>query len=411
MRSDFLGGNRGGAEPTGLSEGIFSCRSVMSQNRGSIVQLANMRRRSSFAVSLSTALVKSLACFLCVNSVQGNVNVNVRYNGSNITSANYSDENLFSKRYNYISASGIEGHLFLPTPVNACSYVDPPPGGFPVNSTWIALVYDYPSCPSDMVMNVRNAGYKLIIASSRNNSHRTVSKEVSDTLFPIVIIKEDYADYLKENATSDFPDDPILVVVKGSITASIVLVTILGFCCQLFCCCGCFAVCCCCLDGECECCERLCYCFDEMRDDYEPLMIPQRLGRRELTESIQRHINDLQLDFRMQIPLGRQLAQRLPMRKYTANGEASETCAICVDEFTEEDQVRVLPCNHIFHPQCIDEWLGHHSSLCPLCKKRVPRVIPLPERSEGQNVSDDSVELVPHQGRRRPNQLAEYGSV
>ena len=370
-----------------------------------------MRRRSSFAVSLSTALVKSLACFLCVNSVQGNVNVNVRYNGSNITSANYSDETLFSKRYNYISASGIEGHLFLPTPVNACSYIDPPPVGFPVNSTWIALVYDYPSCPSDMVMNVRNAGYRLIIASSRNNSHRTVSKEVSDTLFPIAVIQEEYADYLKENATSEFPDDSVLVVVKGSIIASITLMTILGCFCQLSCCFCCFitCICCCCYwDDDC-----VCPCFDEMRDDYEPLTIHERLGRRELTESIQRQIIDLQLDLRMQIPLGRQLAQRLPMRKYTANSGISETCVICVDEFTEEDQVRVLPCNHIFHPQCIDEWLGNHSSLCPLCKKRVPRVIPPPERSEGRNVSeetDGSVELLPRRGQR-PSQLVEYGSM
>ncbi len=48
-------------------------------------------------------------------------------------------------------------------------------------------------------------------------------------------------------------------------------------------------------------------------------------------------------------------------------------CAICVDEFSEGDEQRVLPCNHSFHLQCIDEWLINHSDLCPLCKMQVPK--------------------------------------
>ena len=380
-----------------------------------------MRRGNSSAVSLTAEvmtfpipgwyIIYGLVCLLCVNSVQGQINVIVRHNGSNVTSANYSDDTLFSKRYSYISESGIEGHLFLPTPANACSYIDPPPGGFPVNVTWIALVYDYPSCPSDMVMNVRNAGYKLIIASSRNDSHRTVSKEVSDTLLPIAIITEEYADYLRENATSDSPDDPILVVVYGSIAVSIVIMTVSAFLCQL-CCCSCCLItclCCCCYwDEDCE-----CPCFEQQRH-YEPMTIHERIGRRELTESIQRQIHVLQLDMRMQIPLGRQLARRLPTRKYKAESETTDNCVICVDDFAEGDTVRVLPCDHIFHPQCIDEWLVNHSSLCPLCKRRVPRVaVPPLERSQGRNLTeetDDSVELLPRQGRRS-NQMVEYGSV
>ena len=222
-----------------------------------------------------------LVCLLCVNSVQGDIHVYVTYNYS-ITSK-HSDNTLFSKRYNCISSSGIKGHLFLPTPANACSYIDPPPGGFPVNDTWIALVYDYPSCPSDMVMNVRNAGYKLIITSSRNDAHRTVSKEVSNTLFPIVIITEKYADYLKGSATSDSPNDPILVVVYGSIAGSISLLTALAFVCEVWCCaCGFFT---------CFLCRRR---WNDRWRRYEPPTIHQRLGRRELTKSIQRHIMELQ---------------------------------------------------------------------------------------------------------------------
>lgn len=46
------------------------------------------------------------------------------------------------------------------------------------------------------------------------------------------------------------------------------------------------------------------------------------------------------------------------------------TCPICLDDFVSgETSVRELPCNHIFHPECIDPFLRDNSSLCPMCKK------------------------------------------
>lgn len=46
------------------------------------------------------------------------------------------------------------------------------------------------------------------------------------------------------------------------------------------------------------------------------------------------------------------------------------TCPICLDDFVHrETTVRELPCNHIFHPECIDSFLRDTSSLCPMCKK------------------------------------------
>ena len=46
------------------------------------------------------------------------------------------------------------------------------------------------------------------------------------------------------------------------------------------------------------------------------------------------------------------------------------TCPICLDDFVSgETTIRELPCNHIFHPECIDPFLKENSSLCPMCKK------------------------------------------
>lgn len=32
-------------------------------------------------------------------------------------------------------------------------------------------------------------------------------------------------------------------------------------------------------------------------------------------------------------------------------------CAVCLDDFAEGDMVRQLPCQHVYHQACIDEWL------------------------------------------------------
>lgn len=44
-------------------------------------------------------------------------------------------------------------------------------------------------------------------------------------------------------------------------------------------------------------------------------------------------------------------------------------CAICLEPYQNRVTIITeLPCGHIFHPDCIGEFLGECSSLCPLCK-------------------------------------------
>lgn len=44
-------------------------------------------------------------------------------------------------------------------------------------------------------------------------------------------------------------------------------------------------------------------------------------------------------------------------------------CEICLEPYENRlTVIRELPCGHIFHPKCIDEFLSEISSLCPLCK-------------------------------------------
>lgn len=43
-------------------------------------------------------------------------------------------------------------------------------------------------------------------------------------------------------------------------------------------------------------------------------------------------------------------------------------CSVCTEDFVKGQDLRVLPCNHKFHPECIDPWLLNVSGTCPLCR-------------------------------------------
>jgi hypothetical protein len=45
-------------------------------------------------------------------------------------------------------------------------------------------------------------------------------------------------------------------------------------------------------------------------------------------------------------------------------------CVVCLGEYEEGDQLRKLQCNHVFHVECVDEWLKRHKT-CPLCVRSI----------------------------------------
>jgi hypothetical protein len=68
------------------------------------------------------------------------------------------------------------------------------------------------------------------------------------------------------------------------------------------------------------------------------------------------------------------------------------TCAICLCDFEEGEEVRLLPCMHEFCRECIDAWIGRQgiAASCPLCKRM------LVPRAPGRNaVADDADAPVP----------------
>ncbi|PSS00367.1 RING-H2 finger protein [Actinidia chinensis var. chinensis] len=74
--------------------------------------------------------------------------------------------------------------------------------------------------------------------------------------------------------------------------------------------------------------------------------------------------------------LKKKILQSLPKFTYdsaaaaaSGKGKLGGDCAICLAEYADGDEIRVLPqCGHGFHVACIDMWLGSHSS-CPSCRQ------------------------------------------
>ncbi|XP_052134165.1 RING-H2 finger protein ATL80-like [Oryza glaberrima] len=60
--------------------------------------------------------------------------------------------------------------------------------------------------------------------------------------------------------------------------------------------------------------------------------------------------------------------------------EVLAECAICLSEFGEREEVRVMPqCGHGFHVACVDTWLRSNSS-CPSCRRPIVLDDPSPPK-------------------------------
>lgn len=267
----------------------------------------------------------------------------------------------------------MRGYLHQPSPKDGCSYIE----RIPTSSRWVlwfAVIEGYPKCPNSTITYVRNAGYDLIIASNPNDSFLTLTPEVRNLGFPIVLVEDwFFNNYLLPSLSSfDKPEVEATVITESQFLLLIVVIV------AAFVILPCIFICCLC----CVFCinryrrhrfEREIMEIDTRQRNYNQFQTRDRIARQELIESILRQLQQLQVDVQAQTPLGKERTQQLPTKRFSKlNHQETETCAICVEDFKEGDRLRVLPCDHSFHIKCIDEWLVNHSDLCPLCKARVP---------------------------------------
>ena len=71
-------------------------------------------------------------------------------------------------------------------------------------------------------------------------------------------------------------------------------------------------------------------------------------------------------------PCSQNYLRRLNNSKATyshCNGEESE-CRICLESFSDSDEINKTDCQHIFHHECLKAWLQRHNT-CPLCRQQL----------------------------------------
>ncbi|XP_043091369.1 RING finger protein 150a isoform X1 [Puntigrus tetrazona] len=62
-----------------------------------------------------------------------------------------------------------------------------------------------------------------------------------------------------------------------------------------------------------------------------------------------------------------------------------DNCAVCIEDYKPNDVVRILPCRHVFHKNCVDPWLQDHRT-CPMCKMNILKALGIPPNTD---CSDD----------------------
>ncbi|CEP10883.1 hypothetical protein [Parasitella parasitica] len=84
-------------------------------------------------------------------------------------------------------------------------------------------------------------------------------------------------------------------------------------------------------------------------------------------------------------PAPEQVIESLQKRELTEQEKDREAdCAVCKDQFEPKEQVIQLPCEHIFHDECIKPWLKLNST-CPVCRHSV-----LPAQQEQDNNNNNN---------------------
>ncbi|KAI1793223.1 hypothetical protein LXA43DRAFT_885731 [Ganoderma leucocontextum] len=51
----------------------------------------------------------------------------------------------------------------------------------------------------------------------------------------------------------------------------------------------------------------------------------------------------------------------------------AERCLICLDDYSLDEDLRLMSCKHVFHKDCVDKWLQVGRNNCPACRTKVRR--------------------------------------
>lgn len=96
------------------------------------------------------------------------------------------------------------------------------------------------------------------------------------------------------------------------------------------------------------------------------MMMPHRPTYEELL-SLEERLGNVNRGATQDIIEMNTLPYKYKKMKKDGDDDQQEKCTICLSEFEMEEDVRRLPCMHLFHIQCVDQWLTTNKK-CPICR-------------------------------------------
>lgn len=231
-----------------------------------------------------------------------------------------------------IPESGIKVRAVRAFPIDGCSEMVGPPEnvtsmGTPgVPARFAVIIARYNCSFEDKVRNAQKAGYAAVIVHNvgSNDLERMSANHAEDIIIPSVFIGESNGMYIIESFLYPLPYDLIITDdIPFNINNNLIIpfAIVVGLCFIIM---VCFMV---------------IRCIRERR----------RMLRHRLPNSVLR---------------------KIPIVKF-AKGMQYDTCAICLDDYVDNERLRVLPCHHAYHVKCIDPWLTKNRRVCPICKRKV----------------------------------------
>ncbi|XP_076061907.1 godzilla E3 ubiquitin protein ligase isoform X2 [Oratosquilla oratoria] len=227
-----------------------------------------------------------------------------------------------------IPLDGFTGLVQYGSPSNGCGTMEYPPMDTNYTGEWIVLVERSNCSFAQKVINAQRAKYSFVIVHNLNSNDiermDAKGKEGSQVLIPSVFIGEDDGHLIKDRylydkgykilVTGDIPFDLQTYLLPFAITVGICFLVMLTF-------------------------MQVVKCVRDYR----------RSRRHRLSSSA---------------------LKKLPIHKFK-KGDPYDCCAICLEDYVDNDKLRVLPCSHAYHCKCIDPWLTKNRRVCPVCKRKV----------------------------------------
>ena len=267
-----------------------------------------------------------------------------------ISYKNYTYNSFFDSSFTNSAGFQMTGYLYELSPESSCSAVPTIPNSTNSTDSWFAVFSSYPSCFNEVVENVADAGYELLVIADAAGFNSS-APDMGMYALPIVVVSENYADYLIETALSEFSDPDVLAAVNTNNTLFFIVVSIglvmvvTSLCLTLIWCafkCGVHSV----------------------GPSHPDTDLNRSSTYHQLTDSTSS----------VQRPLGMEGTNQIPSKRYKKQSTTTESCAICCSELKDGDTVRLLPCGHnTFHTDCLDDWLMKYRRSCPLCRRNVTK--------------------------------------